>query len=240
MQQAAGTREACNHRRQRAADAAPGADLDAVRRRAAVGGSVVARQRRHARQVRGDHVRARQRQRNGHDACARGARSRAGAEEPDRRGKATTTFAVVSLSTGTSCRHWLLPFLATARRVPLGCSPNTPLCSAHAWPAGPVCRDQAHNRTAVEARPRRCYKGRAAQSRGSMCRTHTHNSARLVLRAFGGATGLAACPRAGAAPVPVPRSTARTSAHCPNGGARSRYSASTNALCHTTWRRIRI
>ena len=37
--------------------------------------------------------------------------------------------------------------------------------------------------------------------------------------------------------MPVPRSAARTSAHCPNGGARSRYSASTNALCQTTWRR---
>ncbi len=156
------------------------------------------------------------------------------------KGVATTTFAVVSLSTGASCRRWLLPFLAAARRVPLGCSPNTPLCSAHAWPAGPVCRDQAHNRTAVEAPPRCCYKGRCALSRGSMCRTHAHNSARLVLRAVGGATELAARPRAGAAPVPVPRSTARTSAHCPKGGARSRYSASTNALCHTTWRRVRM
>ena len=47
----------------------------------------------------------------------------------------------------------------------------------------------------------------------------------------------AVLPARARAPVPVPRSTARTSAHCPNGGARSRYSASTNALCQTTLHR---
>ena len=48
------------------------ARLDAVRRRAAVGGGVGARQRRRARQVRGHHLRAGQRQHDAHHACRAG------------------------------------------------------------------------------------------------------------------------------------------------------------------------
>ena len=57
------------------------ARLDAVRRRAAVCGGVGARQRRHTRQVRGDHVRAGQRQRNCDHACRAG-RMHAGHPRP--------------------------------------------------------------------------------------------------------------------------------------------------------------
>lgn len=46
------------------------ARLNAVRRHAAVGGHIRARKRRDARQVRRHHLRAGQRQRNAHHACA--------------------------------------------------------------------------------------------------------------------------------------------------------------------------